>query len=157
MFTYLSVCAQKASLEGQEGDRPVLSGEGDSAQERRSLAVSCLLIRFFLPLAVSFTMPRHHRSTESSYLSKRTENMCPSKNLCTGVHNSVSHYLVKHQTKYGKPQKPISWWTDKDSVSFPWNGLFLCHKKRWSIDTSSAWVSLGNICRVEEVRHETNP
>lgn len=89
----LPECAQKASLGGWEGHRPVFSGEGDSTRERESgfqLCINTLLSA----TVVLFTMCRHHLSTESCYLSKRTGNTCPSKNLCTDVHNS--HYFVKH-------------------------------------------------------------
>lgn len=39
----------------------------------------------------------------------------------------------------------INWWTDKPSVVFSYNGLYVSHKKEWPADGAATWMNLENI------------
>ena len=59
------------------------------------------------------------------YIPKKNEKVHPHKNLYTNVHSSIMH----HNQAVEMAQMSISWWLDKQKVVYPYNGMFLGHKK----------------------------
>ena len=57
--------------------------------------------------------------------------MCPYKNLYINVYNIIIHNSQKVETT----QMSISWWMDKQNVVYPYKGILLVNKKKWSTDT----------------------
>ena len=57
------------------------------------------------------------------------------------VHSSIIHNSQKVKTT----QMSINWWTNKQNVVYPENGILFGNKKEWITDTAIKLMNLENI------------
>ena len=80
---------------------------------------------------------------------KRSENRYP--NFLPLMFTAAPFTMAKNvETTY----MSISWWTDKQNVADPYNGLLLSHKKQWSSDTCYNTRNLENGMLCERYKHK---